>query len=237
MLEIKNLSLQLNSFKLKNINLNVDDKEYFVLLGPSGSGKTLMLETIAGLHKSSEGQVLFNGSNLLEMSPERRGIGLVYQNYELFPRMTVRENITFGLRIRKKSNKIIESELDKLMDLFGIEHLLNRYPSKLSGGEQQRVALARALIISPKILFLDEPLSALDHLNKELLMHELQRVHKNSGTTIIHVTHDFDEAFFLGDKIGVMAEGKLVKTGKKKEFMNKPKSFVLNGINLCEKSI
>ncbi|SHI33962.1 ABC transporter [Dethiosulfatibacter aminovorans DSM 17477] len=237
MLEIKNLSLQLNGFKLKNINLEVDDKEYCVLLGPSGSGKTLMLETIAGLHKASKGQVLFNGRNLLEMSPERRGIGLVYQNYELFPRMTVRDNITFGLRIRKKSNETIKSELGKLMDLFRIEHLLDRYPANLSGGEQQRVALARALIISPGILFLDEPLSSLDHLNKELLMNELQRVHRNSGITIIHVTHDLDEAFFLADKIGVMTAGELIKTETKKEFINKPRSFLLNQLKFCKKAI
>lgn len=228
MLNINNLYLQLGEFQLKNIYLDIKDEEYFVLLGPSGSGKTVMLETIAGLYKKTKGQVLFNNADLLKLPPEEREIGFVYQRYELFPHMTVKDNITFGMRIKKINKKIIERELSKLVHLLGIEHLLKRYPVNLSGGEQQRVALARALIISPKILLLDEPLSALDQLNKESLKKELKKIHENFKTTIIHVTHDLDEALFLADKIGIMLNGELLQVKEKDEFLEKPKSYLIN---------
>lgn len=228
MLNINNLYLQLGEFQLKNIHLDIKDEEYFVLLGPSGAGKTVMLETIAGLYKKTKGQVLFNSSDLLKLPPEEREIGFVYQRYELFPHMTVKDNIIFGMRIKKINKKIIERELSKLVHLLGIEHLLKRYPVNLSGGEQQRVALARALIISPKILLLDEPLSALDQLNKESLKKELKNIHENFKTTIIHVTHDLDEALFLADKIGIMLNGELLQVKEKDEFLEKPKSYLLD---------
>ncbi|GAA0181355.1 ATP-binding cassette domain-containing protein [Clostridium sediminicola] len=228
MLNINNLYLQLGEFQLKNIHLDIKDEEYFVLLGPSGAGKTVMLEIIAGLYKKTKGQVLFNSSDLLKLPPEEREIGFVYQRYELFPHMTVKDNIIFGMRIKKINKKIIERELSKLVHLLGIEHLLKRYPVNLSGGEQQRVALARALIISPKILLLDEPLSALDQLNKESLKKELKKIHKNFKTTIIHVTHDLDEALFLADKIGIMLNGELLQVKEKDEFLEKPKSYLLD---------
>ena len=233
MLNIKNLKLNLGEFQLNNISFDVNPNEYFILLGPSGSGKTVLLETIAGLYKPDSGKILFNGLNLSKLTPEQRNIGFVYQQYELFPHMTVEQNIGFGLKIRKIDKNIVKSKLYKLAELFNIGHLLKRSPKNLSGGEKQRVALARALIISPDILLLDEPLSALDPLNREMLKNEFKKIHANFNTTIIHVTHDLNEALYLADRIGIMYNGELLQVGSKEEIIQNPScDYILKFLNI-----
>lgn len=224
MFVIRDLNLYLGQFCLKNINLKIKNGEYFVLLGPSGAGKTVLLETIAGRYKPKSGEIYYNGINLVPLLPEERRIGFVYQQYDLFNHMTVRENIVFGLKIRDKSNDIIAKKLNNLVELLNIEHLLERYPQNLSGGEQQRVALARAFIISPDILLLDEPLSALDPLTKDRLLKELKEIHDLYKFTVIHVTHDISEALYLFDeKLGIMNDGKIVQVGDPIKMIKSPK--------------
>lgn len=236
MLNIKNLKLKLGEFQLSNICLDVKSNEYFILLGPSGAGKTVLLETIAGRYKPAGGEILFNASNLSHLVPEQRNIGFVYQQYELFPHMTVEQNIAFGLKIRKIDKNIIKSKLDELAELFNIGHLLKRSPQNLSGGEKQRVALARALIISPDILLLDEPLSALDPLNRETLRNELKKIHESFKATIIHVTHDLNEALYLADRIGIMYNGELLQVGSKKEIIQNPScDYILRFLNINQR--
>ncbi|NEZ46854.1 ATP-binding cassette domain-containing protein [Clostridium niameyense] len=201
---ISNLSLSISKFSLKNINLTLNSGEYFVLLGKSGVGKTVFLETIAGRYNIGEGSMKFQGQELSTLSPEKRGIGFVYQNYELFPHMRVSENIGFALKLRKFPKKEIEYKIDEMLETLSISYLKNRYPKNLSGGEKQRVAIARALIIFPKLLLLDEPMSALDYLTKDSLKIMLKDIHIKFNPTVIHVTHDIDEALFFADKIGIM---------------------------------
>ncbi|HAE92161.1 MAG TPA: molybdenum ABC transporter ATP-binding protein [Tissierella sp.] len=220
MLEIKDIKLKLGRFALNNIDLKINIGEYFVILGPSGAGKTVLLETIAGLYTPDKGYILYNKDDMVLLPPEKRDIGFVYQDYELFPHMTVEDNIIFGLKIRKMDKSIIAEKLYKLVSMLKIEHLLKRYPSKLSGGEKQRVALARAIIISPKILLLDEPLSALDIMIKPTLQQEIKNIHKEFVPTIIHVTHDIDEAIFLADRIGIMNDGNLLKVFEREDIDN-----------------
>lgn len=232
MLSVKRLNLKLGEFQLGDINLDVKYDEYFVLLGPSGSGKTVLLETLAGRYKPLDGEIYFNSSNLSNLCPEHRNIGFVYQQYELFSHMTVEQNIVFGLKIRKVDKKTIISKLNDLAELFDIQHLLKRYPYNLSGGEKQRTALARALIISPDILLLDEPLSALDPLNKELLIAEFKKIHSRFKTIIVHVTHDVKEALYLADKIGIMNNGRILHIGTKEEMKESDCSYFSNIIEI-----
>lgn len=227
MLEIKDIQLKLGQFTLDYINIKIELGEYFVILGPSGSGKTVLLETIAGLYIPAKGEIYYNDENITLFPPEKRNIGFVYQNYELFPHMTVEENITFGLRIRKINKEIISKKLHNLVSMLKISHLLKRYPDKLSGGEKQRVALARALIISPKILLLDEPMSALDMMTRLTLQQEIKNIHKEFNSTIVHVTHDIEEAMFLADRIGIMDNGRLIQVSKTEDIFNGANSLFL----------
>lgn len=235
MLEIRNVNLKLGQFSLRDINIEIKSGEYFVILGPSGSGKTVLLETIAGLYCPREGSICYNNNDMISLPPEKRNIGFVYQNYELFPHMTVEENITFGLRIRKASKDIIQNKLNYLMSVLNISYLLNRYPSSLSGGEKQRVALARALIISPEILLLDEPMSALDMMTKLMLQEEIKNIHKEFKATIIHVTHDIEEAMFLADRIGIMDNGTLNLVSETNHIFNKIHSCFLSDFLTIQK--
>lgn len=222
MIKIKNLSRDWKEFKIRDINLEVDKGEYFVILGPSGSGKTMLLELIAGVWDPESGNIQLNNQDVTYLPPEKRGVGFVYQDYMLFPHKTVFENIAFGLKIRKLDKEKIKTQVNEIMDLFGISRLADRMPRTLSGGEKQRTALARALIIRPPVLLMDEPLSALDKNTKDELIKELKVVHNSFDTTIIHVTHNFDEAIALGDRIAIMKDGKISQVGDSTEIFRHP---------------
>lgn len=224
MISLQNISKKMGDFYLDNISLDIFDNEYFVLLGPTGAGKTVVLEIISGMYKPDTGKVWINNINVTRAVPEVRHIGFVYQDYMLFPNLDVKDNIVFPLTIKKIPAKVIEEKLLRMTDLLNISGLLKRNPSTLSGGEQQRVALARALINEPQVLLLDEPLSALDPRSKEIFQQELKIIHQETKTTTIHITHDFNEAFLLADRIGIMQCGKLVEVGDSEELFKRPKS-------------
>ncbi len=224
MIEVKDLSVDLGGFLLRDITLDVKDGEYYMILGPTGAGKTVLLESIAGLYPIRGGQIWLNGREITNLEPEKRGIGMVYQDYVLFPHLSVKENVVFGLRLRRLPRHEIEATLDWLTELLGISHLLERKPDTLSGGESQKVALARALSVKPEALLLDEPLSALDPETREDIQHELRRVHERLGLTVIHVTHDFEEAVALGDRIAVIGEGRIMQVGTSEQVFRQPNS-------------
>ncbi|MFN3762473.1 MAG: ABC transporter ATP-binding protein, partial [Anaerolineae bacterium] len=223
-LRVTDLWLDLGEFHLRGVHLEVIPGEYFVILGPTGAGKTVLLETIAGLHFPRRGHVFLNGEDVTHVPPERRSVGFVYQDYALFPHLSVAENIAFGLRLRGMGRKAIAARVDELARRLSIHHLLQRRPETLSGGEAQRVALARALAMEPAILLLDEPLSALDPPTREELQRELARLHRELGTTTLHVTHDFEEAVALADRIAVMHQGQIVQVGSPEEVFRRPES-------------
>jgi molybdate/tungstate transport system ATP-binding protein len=228
-IRIENLSNDWAGFQLRNINLEVKENEYFVILGPTGAGKSLLLETIAGFNTPDDGKIFLKGKEITRLPPEKRKIGLVYQDYQLFPNKTVFENIAFGLRIKGLSLKEIEESVEEIATRLKIPHLLERYPTNLSGGESQRVSFGRALVLEPDLLLLDEPLSSLDLQMRNELITELKRLHEEFGTTFIHVTHNQQEALILGDRIGVMKEGSLIQVGSPEDIFRKPKSkFVAN---------
>ena len=191
MLEVKNLNVQMGKFFLKNINLEVKDGEYFVLLGPTGSGKTVLLESIAGLHAINSGQVWINGKDVTDLNLEHRKIGFAYQDYALYRHLPVRDNISFGLMWKNMKKKEIEKSVDQAIELLGLSTLLDKRPWSLSGGESQKIALARAIAIKPDLLILDEPLSAVDSETKEDYERELKELHNRLKLTTIHVTHNF----------------------------------------------
>jgi len=228
MIEIKSLSLQLGPFSLSDINLTIDDKEYFVLLGPTGAGKTILIECIAGLHSFRKGQIWVDGHNVTPLPPEKREVGYVPQDYVLFPFLDVKENIIFGLREKNFPKKEMKENVETLARLLGISHLLNRHVQTLSGGEKQRVAVARALAISPKILLLDEPLSSLDVRTSKYLRLELRRFHEELGVTTIHVTHNLMEAEEMADRIAILDMGRLEQVGTPDEIFFYPQSEIVS---------
>jgi len=219
---LDHISYNLGSFSLRDISLDIAENEYFVLLGPTGAGKTLLLELIAGFHLPDEGHILLNGLDVTYEPPERRQVGFVYQDYSLFPHMTVEENIAFGLEARKFPKDEIKRRVKEMMELLGIPHLGGRYPSTLSGGEQQRVSVARALAVDPKVLLLDEPLSALDPRTQETIRDELRKIHESRGVTTVHVTHNQSEAIVLADRIGLLMNGEIVQVGTPENLFSKP---------------
>jgi molybdate transport system ATP-binding protein/molybdate/tungstate transport system ATP-binding protein len=222
MIEIIDLNKTLGDFKLSNINLRIEDNEYFVILGPTGTGKTVILETLAGMYKPDTGMILFDGEDTVDLYPEQRNIGFVYQDYMLFPHLNVRENILFGMKLRKVPREDMEKKLGQILKMLNIDHLEKRYPATLSGGEQQRVSIARILVLSPDIMLLDEPFSALDPRTKQEFQTELKKLHKEFKTTTIHITHDFNEAFALADRICVMNKGEIVQVGSPDEIIYHP---------------
>ncbi|MGB9889383.1 MAG: ATP-binding cassette domain-containing protein [Anaerolineae bacterium] len=223
-LRVTDLWLDLGEFHLRGVHLEIVPGEYFIILGPTGAGKTVLLETIAGLHCPRRGHIFLNGADVTRVPPERRSIGFVYQDYALFPHLSVAENIAFGLRLRGMDRRAILERVEQIGRVLSIHHLLRRRPETLSGGEAQRVALARALAIEPSILLLDEPLSALDPRTREELQRELARLHRELGTTTVHVTHDFEEAVALGDRIAVMHQGRILQVGSPEEIFRRPES-------------
>jgi len=196
---------------LDAVALVVDDQEFVVLLGPSGCGKTTLLRIIAGLEVASSGTVLIGGRDVSHLPPRSRRISMVFQNYAVFPHLTVFENVAFGLRMQKVPRERIAPRVAGAAELMHIESLLHRYPSQLSGGQRQRVAVARALAVEPEVLLMDEPLSNLDALLRLEMRAELKRLLQGTGTTTLYVTHDQVEAMSLADRIAVMREGRIVQ--------------------------
>jgi len=217
--EVENLSYKLGNFKLDNVNFKVNQGEYFVLLGQSGSGKTLLLESIAGFN-SVEGKINFEGRDISELSPEHRDVGFVYQDFALFSNLNVRENIMFSGKYKHVENP--EETLHDLADFLGLVPLLERDIDNLSGGERQRVAIARALFSKPKILLLDEPLSAIDPTFRNSIMKFLKDIHRKYNLTTIHVTHNFREASYLADRIAIVMNGQIKQIGPAAEVLNNP---------------
>ncbi|MDD5702627.1 MAG: ATP-binding cassette domain-containing protein, partial [Dehalococcoidales bacterium] len=224
MIHLDNLHVVVGSFTLKELNLTIDDHEYFMILGPTGAGKTVLLESIAGLNPVKSGSIWLNGKNISNLKPEKREVSLVYQDHALFPHLSVSENILFGLKMRRKSVKEMRGVLNWLTELLDIANLLDRRPETLSGGERQKVSLARALSTSPQVLLLDEPLSALDPETREEVQEELQNLHGALKNTIVHVTHDFQEAMALGDRVAVIGEGRLKQVGTPEQIFRTPES-------------
>lgn len=208
-IQINNFTVTRGTFHLKPVSLKICNGEIFVLLGQTGSGKTVLLEAISGMFPGDSGNILYDGTDITEISPEMRKIGLVYQSHALFPHMRVRENIAYGLKMRGASKEEQFQTTEQLMELLSITHIKDQYPGVLSGGESQRTALARALAVKPDTLLLDEPFSALDQSTRKKLYQEILKIHKHYPCTIILVTHNFEEAMLLGDRIGILLDGEL----------------------------
>ena len=210
---------------LKGINLDIQHGEFLVLLGPSGCGKSTLLNTIAGLETSNSGDILIDDHNVNNMEPSDRDIALVFQSYALYPAMTVKKNVTFGLEQRKTPKEKIAQALDDVSNLLQISQLLDRKPSQLSGGQRQRVAMGRALVRDPKIFLFDEPLSNLDAKLRVEMRREIKKLHQKLGTTIVYVTHDQTEAMSLGTNIAIMDHGLIQQCDTPKNIYNKPESI------------
>ena len=207
---------------LKNIELKIDDGEFLILVGPSGCGKSTLMNCIAGLENISGGAILVDDADISGMSPKDRDIAMVFQSYALYPTMSVRDNIAFGLKIRKMPTAEIDEEVARVSKLLQIEHLLSRKPGQLSGGQQQRVAMGRALARRPKIYLFDEPLSNLDAKLRVEMRTEMKLMHQRLKTTTVYVTHDQIEAMTLGDKVAVMKDGIIQQFGTPKQIYNDP---------------
>jgi len=232
MIQIRGLKVNLGEFLLEGIDLDVEAGEYFIILGPTGAGKTVLLEAVAGLYPVLQGTISVGGRDITKLKPEKRGIGIVYQDQALFPHLSVEQNIAFGLRSRKCPKPEVKTLVEGAADLLGINHLLHRNPETLSGGEKQKVALARALVTQPSVLLLDEPLSALDPETKERLQRELAEIHRRLKVTIIHVTHDFEEAMALGERVAVLNQGRIAQVGTPEDVLRRPNSEFVAGFAL-----
>ncbi|TMN22617.1 ABC transporter ATP-binding protein [Lentibacillus cibarius] len=210
---------------LKQVSLSLEKGEFATLLGQSGCGKSTLMRCIAGLNKTDGGAIYIDGKNVTDVSPKDRQVGMVFQSYALFPNMTVFDNIAFGLRMKKLKN--FKEEVHKMIEMMGLKGKEDSYPQHLSGGQMQRVALARSLILQPKVLLLDEPLSALDAKIRKNLQKELKRIQREFKITTIFVTHDQEEAMTLSDTVHLMDEGRIVQSGAPKEIYTSPTSIFI----------
>lgn len=214
---------------LRNTSLEVQAGEFLTLLGPSGSGKSTILKLLAGLDQPSGGDILINGRSVLNLPSHRRNIGMVFQNYALFPRLSVEENIAFPLRVRNCAAADIARQVDAVLNITRLEPYRHRMPSELSGGQQQRVALARAIVFGPRILLMDEPLGALDRRLREDMKLEIKRIQRELGITVLFVTHDQDEALTLSDRIAVMQDGALEQIDTPVRLYTRPRNRFVAG--------
>jgi len=224
--EVKNLYRTFGSHKaLDNVSARFADGGFYALLGPSGSGKTTLLRMIGGFDYPDAGQIEMDGDSVERVPLEKRQIGMVFQNYALFPNMSVAENVAFGLDVRGIQRAESAARVQAALDLVQLGKLGGRRPHQLSGGQRQRVALARAIVIQPRVLLLDEPLGALDKALRVDMQIELKRIQREIGITTIFVTHDQEEALVMADRIGILRDGKLVEEGTPEEIYNRPKTL------------
>jgi putative spermidine/putrescine transport system ATP-binding protein len=214
---------------VNRFSLSVEKGEFVSFLGPSGCGKTTTMRMVAGFEQPDQGAITLDGADLTRVSPNKRNIGMVFQSYALFPHLTVRDNITFGMSLAGASKSAMQARATELLDLIQLPKLGDRYPSQLSGGQQQRVALARAIALKPRVLLLDEPLSALDAKIRDELRNEIRRIQQNLGITAIYVTHDQSEALALSDRVVVMNNGDIEQIGTPFEIYNRPASAFVAG--------
>lgn len=212
---------------VSDLSLSVEKGEFISLLGPSGCGKSTTLRMIAGLENPDAGRIIFDGTDITDVPPNKRGAGMVFQAYALFPNLTIRGNIAFGLEIAGKSKATIEETVSRMLQLVQMEGIESRYPSQLSGGQQQRVALARALAPEPHILLLDEPLSALDAMVRVDLRAEIRQIQSELRITTVYVTHDQEEALSISDRVAVMRNGTIEQIGTPEEIYRNPSSRFL----------
>lgn len=235
-LTVKNINKSFDGKEaLEDISFEVNSGEFLSILGPSGCGKTTLLRILIGLISPDSGEILLDGQNITKAPPDKRGMGIVFQNYALFENMTVLKNVEYALKLRRESNSR-ETAL-RLLEQVGLSEHVKKYPAQLSGGQMQRVAIARTLALSPSVILLDEPMSALDVATRLSLREELKRIQHDSGTTMIYITHDQEEAFALSDRIMVMGNAKIHQLGTPREILDHPaddyvKSFVIDNLKI-----
>ncbi len=221
---------------LSELNFNVKIGEFLSILGPSGCGKTTLLKILIGIENPTSGKIIKNKQDITKLDSSKRGMGIVFQNYALFPNMTVLENVMYALNLKIKDKKIAKEEALEMLNLVNMGGHLKKYPHQLSGGQQQRVAIARTLVLKPDIILFDEPMSALDADNRLMLRREIKEIQKKLNTTIIYITHDQEEAFSLSDRVMVMRDGNIEQIDTPNKIYNHPKNdyvknFVVNHLN------
>lgn len=207
---------------LKHISFTVKEGEFLSVLGPSGCGKTTLLRILIGLEYQNNGKILMNGKDISKLKPNERGMGIIFQNYALFPNMTVLENVEYALKLHPETNAQSREIALKTLDMIGMSDQINKKPRQLSGGQQQRVAIARTLALNPNVILLDEPISALDVTNREIMKKELKEIQKKFNSTMIFITHEQEEAFYLSDRIMVMSEGNIEQLDTPKNIYDHP---------------
>jgi molybdopterin-binding protein len=223
-IRLEGLSVRAGDFEVRDVSLDVPEGGYALVIGPTGSGKTTLLEAVAGHVPLLGGRVSLHGHDVTDLPPEARGVGFVYQHYQLFPHLTVRDNIGYGLPRAREGAGARAQRIAEVAGMLAIDHLLERSIRRLSGGEQQRVAIARALAPRPRVLLLDEPLAAVDPSTRTMLRRELRALHEREGITTLQVTHDFDDALRLGDLVAVLADGRVVQSGRPEDVFRYPNS-------------
>ena len=212
---------------VKDLNLDIPEGEFLTMLGPSGSGKTTSLMMLAGFEPATNGEIYLAGESINNVAPNKRGIGMVFQNYALFPHMTVAENLAFPLMVRNMGKAEIETKVQRALDMVELGQMGGRRPAQLSGGQQQRVAVARALVFDPKLILMDEPLGALDKQLREQMQYEIKHIHENLGVTVVYVTHDQSEALTMSDRIAVFEDGVIQQLSTPDDLYERPmNSFV-----------
>jgi molybdate/tungstate transport system ATP-binding protein len=222
LIKLERVSRVWPEFAIRDVTLEVTEGQYLVIVGPTGAGKTLLLELLLGVHRPDTGRIFVGEREVTELPPEKRGIGMVYQDYLLFPHLDIARNLAFGLRYQQYDRDHVQRRVSEIGELLGIKHLLHRYPYTLSGGEKQRVAIGRALVTEPRVLLLDEPLSALDRGTAARLRGELKSLHAAKKLTILHVTHDLSEARQMDGPIALIKEGRLDALGTADDLLRRP---------------
>lgn len=228
--KIRNLKKKYdNGDGVENINLDIYEGEILTMLGPSGCGKSTILRTIAGFNQADEGEILIDGKNIIDLPPEKRPTGMVFQSYNLWPHMNVYENLAFGLKLRKVPKDKINHDIKEMLELVKMPGVEKKYPAQLSGGQQQRIAIARTLLLKPSVLLLDEPFSALDAKIRMQMREELKKIQQKLNITVIFVTHDQEEAMSLSHRIVVMKKGHFEQVGTPGEIYDTPQTRFVAG--------